>query len=89
MAILIKANKETRDVEPSNGKTFSLKELQGYVGGYIELIHIVSGDYKDHIMVVDEEGLLKQNPVVNATASLIAVRRIVGDVLIVKRTEIE
>lgn len=41
-----------RKVTPSNGTDFSLEELQGFVGGYIEIIRL--GD--NRLIIVNEEG---------------------------------
>lgn len=54
------------DVQPANGSDFSLSELQGYVGGYIEIVDLYDG----RIMVVNENGLndeLPINPLATAT----------------------
>ena len=53
-AKLYKVNGEVQDVTPANGTDFSLEELQGFVGGYIELGLISDG----RIMVLNEEGKL-------------------------------
>lgn len=53
--------------------------LQEAVGGYIKVLHI-----GDMVMIVDEEGLLKQKPK-NPKASLGAGRPIVGTVVVMKR----
>ena len=53
-AFLEKADGTKRFIEPENGTDFSLKELQGYVGGYIEIISLGRGER----MVVNEEGKL-------------------------------
>jgi len=42
-AVYIKANGETTNVEPKDSKHFTLKELQSYVGGYIEMITLDDG----------------------------------------------
>lgn len=56
MAMLIKSNGEIiENIKPDNGKKFSLKELQTYIGGYIELLS--SNDHQ--YMVIDEEGKIK------------------------------
>lgn len=61
----IKADGERIEVSPKNGSDFSLEELQGYVGGYIEIVHLGRGE----IMVVNEEGKLHNTPTnLNATA---------------------
>lgn len=64
----------------------SLEELQRAVGGYIEFVPIPAMD--DIVLVVDEEGLLKEKPY-NKIASEIAGRVIVGDVVITLREEAE
>ena len=52
-AKLIKTNGSEVVVQPAKGNSFSLKELQGYVGGFIEFVRIGK-----KIMVVNEEGKL-------------------------------
>jgi hypothetical protein len=56
---------------PIKGKKATLAELQYAVGGYIQQVIIPSpwGGWK---MFVDEEGLLKPNPVVNPLATQLA-----------------
>jgi hypothetical protein len=68
------------EVEPKKKKKFTLEELQGFVGGYIEFVYLPGGK----IMVVNEEGRLQGLPV-NQGASAIAERLIVGDVLIARK----
>lgn len=59
MARLIHYNGIVEDVEPKNGTDFELEQLQIIVGGYIEIIHsLVEND--DRVMVVDEEGKIKE-----------------------------
>lgn len=41
-----------RGVKPANGKTFTLRELQGFVGGYIEIVSLESGG----CLVINELG---------------------------------
>ena len=55
MAVLILSSGKTRPVKPKKGVSFSLKELQGYVGGYIETIKFRDG----RILVVNEEGIIR------------------------------
>lgn len=50
----LKASGEVTEVFPANGNEFSLAELQGFVGGYIEIIRTPAGAW----MVVNEEGHL-------------------------------
>jgi hypothetical protein len=58
VANLIKVDGSETEIHPKNGKTFSLEELQGFVGGYIERIKLPNGDS----IFLDEEGKLKQKP---------------------------
>lgn len=67
MAVLLNTSGGRDNVTPINGKFFSLRELQKYVGGYIERIDLNNGC----AMYVDEEGLLKNLPYNrNATSAL-------------------
>ena len=66
--------------------TFSLKQMQGIVGGYIEMIHIpTEDDYGSMIMILNEEGKLKKMPP-NLPASMLSGLmphdQIVGTVLV-------
>lgn len=69
---------------PNNTTDFRLEELQRFVGGYIEVVC-----FDDFIMIINEEGKLKQLPV-NFMASTIyqkyyrETNYIVGDCLICK-----
>ena len=67
MAKLIKPNGEEQEVFPVYGKTFSLEELQSYVGGYIEPLYFGDG----RIMFFDEDGKFK-NYEVNQKATTMA-----------------
>lgn len=72
-ATLYKTSGEETEVSPEGG-TFTLDELQKFVGGYIELVPLPEG----MVLVVNEEGLLRSLPK-NDTASFLAGRIIVGD----------
>jgi hypothetical protein len=61
----------------------SLESMQKTVGGYIEIVYLPDG----RMMVVDEEGLLK-NKDLNIVASQLAGQQIVGDVIIAENGEI-
>ena len=77
-------------VTPANGKTFTLQELQGYVGGYIEALYLATGA----IMWLNEDGKRLSLPY-NPIADRIAAEHsrmpwsdyIVGNVLIATRAE--
>jgi len=58
MAKIIKVTGEEIDIEPKNGKDFTLLELQEIVSGYIEIVFLGSNKEtkKQMILVVNEEG---------------------------------
>lgn len=92
MAKLVKANGEITTVSPKNGIDFTLEELSGFVGGYIEIINTVD---RKNLIVLNEEGKLNNLPV-NAKATEIAfgngsyvVDVIVGDVLVASFEEVK
>ena len=58
-AKIIYTDKEAEDYTPKNGKTFELDELQGIVGGWIEIIRLKDGC----IIVIDEDGKSKDKAV--------------------------
>lgn len=58
-AILIQADSSQQKVRPKKGKTFSLKELQGYVGGLIQIVPLPSGQ----VLICNDEGKLKGLPI--------------------------
>ena len=64
---LIKPDGEKQEVNPKNGTDFSLEELQGFVGGYIQVINLG----RSEVMVINEEGKLNNLPT-NGEASFIA-----------------
>lgn len=62
-----------------------LKYLQKSVNGYIQIVkcHGVSNDiFRFVLIVLDEEGLLKENPKLNKMASALYGGTIVGDVVL-------
>ena len=63
-------------------KTISLKEMQAFVGGYIETIKLP----EDKVMIVNEVGLLKRLKS-NMQASIMAERRIVGNVIVMSEND--
>jgi hypothetical protein len=78
-AMLIKADTTVEAITPKESECFSLKELQDYVGGYIEILNLEN----DYIMVIDEEGLLKKKKL-NKHATKLFGAPIVGDVVVCK-----
>ena len=57
MGILIKTSGEKLEVNPADGESFSLKEVQDYVGGYVEIFRVGEKKY-----LFNEEGLLLDLP---------------------------
>ena len=58
-AKIIYTDKEDEYYTPKNGNTFELDELQGIVGGWIEIVRLKDG----RIIVIDEEGKSKDKAV--------------------------
>jgi hypothetical protein len=67
-------------ISPKNGTEYTLEELQGFVGGYIELVPMSKGRYA----VVNEEGILAGLDI-NPGASLLLGTAIVGPCVVVPR----
>lgn len=90
MAKWIKASGETTEVAPASKKKnpkFTLDELQGFVGGYIEAVYLPHRE----VMFCNEEGKLRGLPL-NREATAIALQlglaqNIMGDVIVCKRGE--
>jgi hypothetical protein len=64
--------------EETEIKITSLAQIQELIGGYIEEINLPHG-----LLMIDEEGLWKQLPI-NQTASNLARKQILGDVIFFK-----
>lgn len=62
VATLIKADGETRELTPNNGKKFTYDEVRDAIGNYIELIDLryfaKDKDYKKMQFICDEEGAI-------------------------------
>lgn len=82
MATLYKTNGERKGVKPASGATFKLKELQQYVGGYVEPIYLDG----EEVMLVNEDGHNMELPY-NHAASRIARYPIMGDALLITNAE--
>lgn len=86
MATLYKLTGEEIDVSPANGKTFTQRELQAYVGGYFEMGYTKTGK----TMVFDEEGKVKRKLYNRkATALHRYDNQIVGDVVVGEASEFD
>jgi hypothetical protein len=83
MGKIYKSNGEVTEVEPKNGKHFTLEELQEIVGGYFEPIYLPKG----MVLAVNEEGLLKNLPF-NEKVSNMTMKLIVGDVLLCNKSQL-
>ena len=85
----VEDDKETITVNPKNGIDFQLAELREIVGGHIE---VAETKFPGLIMVLDEEGKLKEKPI-NKLATLLYKYGdqdpIVGDVLICNQNQIK
>ena len=68
-AKLLKASGEVMEIEPKNGTDFKLDELYKHL--QCSLVEVINLN-QDDIMVVDEEGKLKSNNVVNVNATVLA-----------------
>jgi hypothetical protein len=87
MGQLYRVDGTIETVQPKNGTDFSLEELKGYIGGgLIEAVPV----FGDKLIIVDEEGLMK-NLRYNDRASMLVKGRvngdIVGDMVLIKRSE--
>lgn len=72
MASWIKSDGTIDVVQPKNGKTFKLDELQGFVGGYIEIIHPALPGYEGQMLVINEEGKIHGLPLNQRATELYA-----------------
>lgn len=93
MSTWIQANGTVTVVEPENGSTYNLKELNDFVGGFIEIVYLSD----EQLVVLNEQDKLNDLPF-NALATKLfhATFRdysvgdyIVGDVLVCQADEIE
>lgn len=88
MAKLYDVGCTEKEVQPKDGKKFTLQEAQALVGGWVELVHLDG----DNILLCDEGGLQKEKAV-NQEASILAKRMgwqggfLVGSVLFLKDKE--
>ena len=64
---IIKTDGSKHVIAPKNGKKFELEELQAFVGGFIQVIHLS----KNKLLVVNEEGKLHNLPM-NEKATALA-----------------
>lgn len=79
-AFTIQPNGTQIEAKPKNGKYFSLEEMQGAVGGYVEPHSLP----RNRVMMVDEDGKSK-GLTPNLQASALLGTAIVGTVLVMPR----
>tara|TARA_R100000081_G_scaffold15728_3_gene6545 strand:+ start:1462 stop:1731 length:270 start_codon:yes stop_codon:yes gene_type:complete len=83
-AQLVNTNGDVKSVKPKNNKTFTLKELQAYVDGYIQILQTRD----NRIMIINEEGKLNKLPYNEIASSLYIYGLqdpVVGDVLVMDK----
>jgi|TARA_X000000368_G_C22938590_1_gene671044 hypothetical protein len=83
-AQLVSTNGDVKSVKPKNNKTFSLKELQSYVDGYIQILKTRD----ERIMIINEEGKLNNLPYNEIASSLYIYGMqdpVVGNVLVMDK----
>ena len=79
MALLIPARGLPGEVTPApDGRAFTLAELQGFVGGYIEALYLDDG----RVMFLNEDGKRLQLPVNDAATTMMRRRLQSGDVIV-------
>jgi hypothetical protein len=88
MALLIEPTGRTKEIRPGNGSHWTLEELQGLVGGYIEVVRTIDGGF----MVINEHGKVLDPPLelnIPATRCYVHGRKdvILGPALVVDTRE--
>jgi len=83
-----------RIIKPENDKKFSLKELQDYVGGYIQVVPLIDSqaeEWKDFVVLVNEEGMLLNLPLnpLSYIGSFFLGHKLFGNVLIIHKSNWE
>ena len=68
-AKLLKVSGEVMEIKPKNGTDFKLDELYKHL--QCSLVEVINLN-QDDIMVVDDEGKLKANNVINVNATMLA-----------------
>ena len=82
-------------IEPEGmAQRFSLKELQDYVGGYIQVVPLIDSqaeEWKDFVVLVNEEGMLLNLPLnpLSYIGSFFLGHKLFGNVLIIHKSNWE
>jgi hypothetical protein len=82
MSYILHVDGRAEEVTPTNGKSFSVEELQKHVGGYAENIPLVGRTPNVFNVLANEDGQRKNLPL-NPIASNLCKRVIVGPVLVI------
>ena len=80
-AQIINTYGDVKSVKPKNNNTFTLKELQSFVDGYIQIVKTRD----DRLMIMNEEGKINRLPYNEIATSLYIYGShdvVVGDVLV-------
>ena len=80
-AQIINTYGDVKSVKPKNNKTFTLKEFQSFVDGYIQIVKTRD----DRLMIMNEEGKINRLPYNEIATSLYIYGThdvVVGDVLV-------
>ena len=90
MAKIFFTDGSEKEVSPKNGSDFSLEELQGVVGGYIQILYLDNGE----LMIVNEEGKLDGLPFNKKATDYVVndgkyIDVIVGNVLVCDSKEVK
>ena len=83
-AQIINTNAQVKSVTPKQNNVFNLKELQGFVGGYIQIVKTRD----ERIMVINEEAKIINLPYNEIATSLYVYGNhdhIHGDVIVMDR----
>ena len=75
-AQLVSTNGDVKSVKPKNNKTFSLKELQSYVDGYIQILKTRD----ERIMIINEDNEIASSLYIYGMQD-----PVVGDVLVMDK----
>ena len=81
-------------IEPENGKAFDYKELQGYLGGLIQIVPLLftqAEEWKNHVVLVNENGINLNLPmnILSRIGNYFNGHTLFGNVLIVHRSNWE
>ncbi len=92
-AMIVYSTGIVEKVSPKNGTDFHYTELNEIVGGHFEIVYLRDGD-KTYLMILNDEGKLKDLPINNiATSMYIDVTgrmdTIHGDVLICRMDQVQ